>query len=419
MLLNNLKLKEMNIPVRVTTILQGQCISLLIATMGVFATLLSDIPRTHVDNNYPTFMCMCNYLLLATYLLRDQCHYGQQCLLGYKYLCHYSLSKIYGFNNNNNYNEEEEEEVIQQYKLRSNEGLLNENSGQSDSEVEKDQVNDLDKNNINTYYHYLYYIMIAFVDVEGNYLIIKAYQYTSITSIMLLDCFTIPCAMLISYIFLHYKYTLKHYIGVMTCIIGLICIVYTDSLTNVDQESNQFKLNSVIYGDILCLSGAALYAISNVLQEHLVKEYKRQLFLGVLGFFGFIIAFIQFLILEYNTMENSYISPSAIGYIFGFVICIFLMYVNTSVFLKNNDAILFNLSMLTSDVYAVIFSYFFYHHLVHYLYFVAFGLVVIGLFIYHSEVPPIILGSESTILNHYNNQDYTIQKENNNNINHE
>ena len=395
----------MNIPARVTTILQGQWISLLIATMGVFATLLSDIPRTHIDNNYPTFMCMCNYMLLATYLLRNQCHYGQQCLLGYKYLLHYLSSKIYGTSNNNysrNNDDDYDEEEIQQYKLRPNEGLLNENSRNIDNEINR--VNDLDKNNVNTFYHYIYYVMIAFVDVEGNYLIIKAYQYTSITSIMLLDCFTIPCAMLISYIFLHYKYTLKHFIGVFTCIVGLICIVYTDSLINTDQENNKFNLNSVIYGDILCLCGAALYAISNVLQEHLVKEYKRQLFLGVLGFFGFIIALIQFLILEYSTMAASYISPSAIGYMFGFIACIFLMYVNTSVFLKNNDAILFNLSMLTSDVYAVIFSYFFYHHLVHYLYFVAFGLVVVGLFIYHSEVPPVIVGSESAPSNDGNNQ---------------
>jgi len=408
----------MNISARLTTILQGQRISLLIATTGVFATLLSDIPHTHDDNNYPTFMCMCNYLLLATYLLRNQCYYGQQCVLGYKYLLHYLLSNVCGTKNNCNHDDiiAGDCEEIQQYKLKSNEGLLNESNRQSDNESEK--VNDLDKNDITTYYHYMYYILIAFVDVEGNYLIIKAYQYTSITSIMLLDCFTIPCAMIISYLFLRYKYNLKHFIGVMTCITGLVCIVYTDSLLSADQDNNQFKLNTIIYGDVLCLSGAALYAVSNVLQEHLVKEYKRQLFLGVLGIFGFIISFIQFFILEYSTMIASHISPAAIGYIIGFIVCLFLMYVNTSVFLKNNDAILFNLSMLTSDVYAVVFSYFFYHHLVHYLYFVAFGLVVVGLFIYHSEVPPTILGggSESTISSGHTNQNYTIQKETDNDM---
>lgn len=42
------------------------------------------------------------------------------------------------------------------------------------------------------------YALLAIADVEANYLVVKAYQYTSITSIMLIDCFTIPCVMVLS-----------------------------------------------------------------------------------------------------------------------------------------------------------------------------------------------------------------------------
>ncbi|KAI3520500.1 hypothetical protein L1887_09949 [Cichorium endivia] len=35
-----------------------------------------------------------------------------------------------------------------------------------------------------------YYILLRLIDVEENYLVVKAYQYTSLTSDMLLDCWS-------------------------------------------------------------------------------------------------------------------------------------------------------------------------------------------------------------------------------------
>ncbi len=39
------------------------------------------------------------------------------------------------------------------------------------------------------------YALVAIADVEGNFLLVKAYQYTTIASVQLLDCFGIPCVM--------------------------------------------------------------------------------------------------------------------------------------------------------------------------------------------------------------------------------
>jgi hypothetical protein len=39
------------------------------------------------------------------------------------------------------------------------------------------------------------YALLALLDVEANYLVTKAYQYTFITSVTLLDCFAIPAVM--------------------------------------------------------------------------------------------------------------------------------------------------------------------------------------------------------------------------------
>jgi len=43
------------------------------------------------------------------------------------------------------------------------------------------------------------YLMLAVVDVEANYLVVRAFRDTSITSVALLDCFAIPCTMILSF----------------------------------------------------------------------------------------------------------------------------------------------------------------------------------------------------------------------------
>ncbi|KAL8255502.1 hypothetical protein R6Q59_030569 [Mikania micrantha] len=37
-----------------------------------------------------------------------------------------------------------------------------------------------------------FYLLLGISDVEANYLVVKAYQYTSLTSVMLLDCWSYP-----------------------------------------------------------------------------------------------------------------------------------------------------------------------------------------------------------------------------------
>jgi drug/metabolite transporter (DMT)-like permease len=41
-----------------------------------------------------------------------------------------------------------------------------------------------------------------------------------------------------------------------------------------------------VVGDLLCLAGAFLYAVSNVGQEGVVKQYDRVEFLAMIGLFG-------------------------------------------------------------------------------------------------------------------------------------
>ena len=79
------------------------------------------------------------------------------------------------------------------------------------------------------------YMLLAAVDLEANYLVTRAYNYTNITSVMLLDCFTIPVVMGLSRVFLGRRYNRIHAIGVVTCILGLCLVVVSDLISGNNQ----------------------------------------------------------------------------------------------------------------------------------------------------------------------------------------
>ncbi|KAH9316858.1 hypothetical protein KI387_018627, partial [Taxus chinensis] len=103
-----------------------------------------------------------------------------------------------------------------------------------------------------------WYVLLGFVDVEGNYLVVKAYQYTSITSVTLLDCWTIPWVMILTRLLIKTKYTLCQFFGAVTCIAGLVVVLFSDVSSSVTGGSKP------ILGDALVIAGTIFYAISNV-----------------------------------------------------------------------------------------------------------------------------------------------------------
>ena len=63
-------------------------------------------------------------------------------------------------------------------------------------------------------------------------------------------------------------------------------------------------------------------------------------------------------------------------------------YTNTSQFLTQNDAVLFNLSLCASDLYSVTYAYFAFGTMVNWFYCVCTAFIFAGIFLYHSEKPP-------------------------------
>ncbi len=238
------------------------------------------------------------------------------------------------------------------------------------------------------------YAFFALIDVEANYLVMKAYLYTSMASIALLDAFTIPSAVCLSMLFFGIRYNKRHFIGVSCCFIG-VGLSFLSDLSRV--SSNEKKQGTsdpmndnpyphALWGNLLCLFGSFLYALSNVIQESIVKEQMDRIeYLGMLGIFGAIISILQLFIFETNELDDKNFFPNSQYLMLGFVSCLFLMYITTSYFLTFADSSLFNMSLLTADFYIAIFFVYLFNGTISIEYIFSFIFIAIGLFVYGKE----------------------------------
>uniref|UniRef100_A0A0R3RI81 Solute carrier family 35 member F1 n=1 Tax=Elaeophora elaphi TaxID=1147741 RepID=A0A0R3RI81_9BILA len=222
------------------------------------------------------------------------------------------------------------------------------------------------------------YLLLAIVDVQANYIIVYAYQFTNLTSVQLLDCSTIPMVLLLSWLFLSTRYLLTHIIGVGICLVGIAVLIWADALEGKGSSGDSNR----VLGDVLCLTGSILYAVGNVGEEFLVKQNSRVEYLGMVGLFGSIISGIQLAALEHRELASVNWSGTIVVYYLLFAACMFLFYSLVSVVVQKASALMFNLSILTADFYTLIFGIFMFKYEFHPLYFASFSLVIIGSLIY-------------------------------------
>lgn len=228
---------------------------------------------------------------------------------------------------------------------------------------------------------HIYYFLGALADVEGNVLLLTAYEYTTITSVSLLDCFAIPMVMVWGIFIFGRRYKLQHFIGIIIALLGMILMVYTDSIAN---KSANHGSNPVL-GDILVLCGATCYSISNSFNEYVVKHYQSVWrYLRMIGLYGFVITLIQGFIWEYHALfyENEY-SWITMLYLFGYVGSLSVYYIAITTMLQYSSAVVFNLSLLSADFWAVLAAVFLFSVKLNYLYFIAFVTIISGVVWYN------------------------------------
>ncbi|XP_065501275.1 solute carrier family 35 member F2 [Caloenas nicobarica] len=224
------------------------------------------------------------------------------------------------------------------------------------------------------------YILLGLADVEANYMIVKAYQYTSITSVQLLDCCGIPVLMALSWFILHARYRLIHFLAVGVCLVGVATMVVADSLAG-RQDS---RGSDAVLGDVLVLLAASLYAISNVCEEYIVKNVSRVEFLGMLGLFGTIISGLQLAIVEHKEIARIQWNWKIALLFTGFSLCMFGLYSFMPVVIKLTSATSVNLGILTADLYSLFFGLFLFSYSFSGLYIVSFLIIMVGFIMYCS-----------------------------------
>ncbi|KAL3938072.1 MAG: hypothetical protein SGBAC_006939 [Bacillariaceae sp.] len=246
-----------------------------------------------------------------------------------------------------------------------------------------------------------HYCMLAFIDVEANAITAFSFQYTTLTSITLFDNLAIPTAMVLSRCLFSRKYTWVHFGGVLICMVGVVVNMvqdYDDDQNIEEQQEYPHKLR----GDLCAITGGILYGVSNVMAEVTLRDSNDSAeYLGIMGFFAFIFATIQAWIVEPNEilaffgrdmeldgdgatchterwwMLAVYVGFTAFGYVGG------------SRFLQISEATFFALSLLTGDLWSVIFSIFFEHIIPHPLFFLALVFVLSGMVIYETAPSPV------------------------------
>uniref|UniRef100_A0A8C9ZHI4 Solute carrier family 35 member F2 n=1 Tax=Sander lucioperca TaxID=283035 RepID=A0A8C9ZHI4_SANLU len=226
------------------------------------------------------------------------------------------------------------------------------------------------------------YLLLGLVDVEANYAVVKAYQYTTLTSIQLLDCFVVPVLMFLSWWFLKTRYRPVHYIAICICLLGVGAMVGADLLAGRDQGST----SNILLGDGLVLLSASLYAVSNVCQEYTVKNLSRVEFLGMVGLFGTIISTIQMVILERHEVATIQWSWQIGLLLSAYALCMYTLYSCMPIVVKLSSATSVNLSLLTADLFSLFCGIFLFQYNFSGLYLVSLVVVLIG-FIAFNAVP--------------------------------
>ncbi|KAM4627709.1 solute carrier family 35 member F2-like [Polymixia lowei] len=228
------------------------------------------------------------------------------------------------------------------------------------------------------------YFLLGLVDVEANYAVVKAYQYTTLTSIQLLDCFVIPILMTLSWWILKTRYRPVHYVAVCICLLGVGAMVGADLLAERDQGST----SNILLGDGLVLVSATLYAVTNVCQEYTVKNLSRVEFLGMVGLFGTLISTAQMVILERYDIAAIQWSWQT-GLLFsGYALCMYSLYSCMPVVVKLSSATSVNLSLLTADLFSLFCGLFLFQYKFSALYLVSLVVILIGFITFNAVATP-------------------------------
>lgn len=262
------------------------------------------------------------------------------------------------------------------------------------------------------------YAALAFIKVEADFFTYLALSYTTLTSTAIFDNVSILSALICSRVFLKRHYKAPHLIGAAICILGVTINLVSDYEEHANGSESKFeekKYPNPMLGAFFAVIGGLLLGVGDVATESIVKGYATTTheYIGCVGIFGSLILFIQSYVLEMDDIEKFFASedvdrmlenqsefsdmnedPMTCGQktglylLAGFVFSNYFFTTGTCYFLAESEAALLSISVLTEDLWTVLFSAFV-GIAPSFAFYVAFVMVIIGLITYEMAPSPL------------------------------
>lgn len=231
-----------------------------------------------------------------------------------------------------------------------------------------------------------YYLCLSCLDIGPNYLTLLAMNKTSFTSATLLGSLTIPSTMICCRLLLGKEYRRMHYVGVILCMIGGSLIVFTDKVAYTSSGGETTHPHSY-GGDILAILASLGYGVGDACAEFWSKHVDREEYLGMIGLFGSITTLAACIAYERNAVLEAFTADSetilqTVGVVLWYIASLVAYYVFESLFLMKSDATLLNLSLQTSNVWAILFSIVVFRETPDPHFYVSIFMVISGVFVY-------------------------------------
>ena len=232
------------------------------------------------------------------------------------------------------------------------------------------------------------YGLVAIVDVQAGVLCIMAFRYATLPLVTLGLHFSIPFVTVLSRIILEKKYLVKHYVGSAIALFGSMLIFIPQfGIINAKIEEHPDEMK----GLLMSIVAAFFYSISNVVTEFCVSQggrFPSREYLSFVTGFATLLCALQFATLEYDDFfrhkEGNFVGIHALV---AHSLLLGLFFYLVTVYLRVADALMFNLSLLTVDIYSAIASYALSEEGVNYAYWISFGINVFGIWVYSISTP--------------------------------
>jgi solute carrier family 35 protein F1/2 len=181
-----------------------------------------------------------------------------------------------------------------------------------------------------------------------------------------------------SFLFLRVRYHWTQILGIVLCIGGMGVLFGSDKITGY----NAFPASNQVKGDLFALLGATFYGLSNCFEEYLVSERPLYEVVGQLAFWGMFINGTQAGIFDRASFRSAVWNSRVGGYLTGYTFILSIFYSLSPVLFRLTSAAFFNISLLTSNFWGVAIGIKVFHLRIHWMYPIAFVLILVGQLIY-------------------------------------